>query len=533
MKLMSFLAVLVPYTIWIVVSAVLVFSVPNPLPSFYTDNDWTNLLVMNAPLVTWLVLGFFDGMGFYEGDSKAGKVNLAISWLIMIIFFLTNISYKNPTVYAPQLIVLLVISGFNQYYSFIVEGTFRRWLSSQINIIKYGVDWKPSKLTNYGSASFAHNPTAAVYYHDKDVIFGTALSPQPNIENTVTRYLREKYLAFSAYMAGRQAYRQKWNKSLSPQENKDLAIKGFSTNPKESPILSTSIDGHMFVVSGSGGGKTASFGIPNALWWKGGSFVCIDPKSEVYEVTGEARRKLGHTTYKLQPDSEDTDTFNAIGWLSADSSTFTSDCMTVSSWIFPEKKNSGGDGGAEFYKQKAKDMFALVLAKIIAEHWQDEQNGEVRPFPTLRDAYKFLIRSDAEIRKDIEDLYKKLGDLPPNSQFFGSSTEQIKEWCGPFVGGDVERTYPNIVASVTKEIFWLGDPTASSIVTGKPVNPDKGRSFNAQEILTGKTSIYICIPLEILTSTPSLARLAIGGFRVLFSEPKVGRKGKHCSLWMR
>lgn len=513
----KFLSFSLPYIGWVFIALILSLNVSNPFPS-YNEENWIALIWMISPLVTWFIVFILDTVELFEFDNKGGRLNWVLSWVVfgVIVVYERELGMQvaNSSFITVLCLNIVITIGviLNQ---FVVTGSFRKWLYREINLIKYGTTWRPSKATDSGSASLAHVPTASIYYNNQDIIIGTARTPPPENDSFLSRVGRKILLKPFIYSSGIKAFIFKYNKKISRWQNLRLAVLGWSDDPSKTPILTTDLDGHMIVTSGSGGGKSVSFVVPNMLHYNAGSVVCVDVKGEIHAITSAHRKKLGHNVYKLQPGNSDTDSFNAIGWLDAESPNFTQDCLVVASWIFPTAKGGGGEDGASFYREKAKAMFALILAHTVATWWADMKSGVEREFPTLVDVYRFLIRSDGEIRAEIEALYKKLGDeLESNagSQILGPSTQIIKEWCGPFVGGDVERTYPNIVASVTKEIFWLGDPNAASIVTGSPRAGSKGKGFQATELLNGKTSIYVCIPLDVLQSVPSLARLCIGGF---------------------
>lgn len=473
--------VLFPLYVWCLVAIGLVIGVPDP-GVFATDLEWKEFLVLVSPAVTWALIAALDAMELFEFDNKGGRANFYIGWLnipaaafvIPTFFGLEVLSEGSKAVYPATVIMLVITAGM--ILSFRMRpGEIREAIDREINLVKFGTTWRPSKTKDHGSAGLADVRKAAKHYSDGDIIFGVAKPHLPESDSFVGKVVR-KILQFKS--------------------------------PEVPPILKGSFGGHMLVTSGSGGGKTVSFVIPNALAYKAGSLVCIDPKSEVHAVTARARREHGHDVYKLKPGDIDTDSFNAIGWVDPTSATFTRDCMTVASWIFPD--SSGGDDGGSYYNETAKRLFAFTVTYKIAAWGQARLEDPDARQPTMLDVYDFLFRSPDEINTEIEEIYNYLKFA--KDDIFGQATSQIKDWAATFVGGDAEKTWPNTISSVQKNFWWIGDPSISSVISGVPRQGSTGKAFDAKKILNGKTSIYICIPLSVLESTPGLARLIVGAF---------------------
>ena len=528
---------LFPVTAWLYIYGAVVFSYNSGIkPSFIDEEFYLDLAWLLSPIIAWVIVALLDMLELFEADKKGGRLNFILSWILLGVTFLAGFQDKTSPLYAisvphdsPAWMVALSLNLAALVYLIIKSrmnpGKMREFIDREVNLVKYGTTWKPAEIKDHGSASLGDVKAAASHYRDGDIIFGIARQHMPEADSAFAGLFRKMMNVAFAVAITVRTLTSKPRTGLGRWAEARENIKVLSNAPSKAPILSGDFNGHLLVVSGSGGGKTVTFVIPNMLNYRAGSVVCIDPKGEVHAVTGRARRQeYGHSVYKLKPGDQNTDTFNVIGWLDPDAASFTKDCTSVAAWIFPDSPE-GGDG-ASYYVDTARRLFGFALTYFIAEWNRQKKNGVEKKFPTLVDIYKFFYRSPDEVQTSILDIYNDVKDLDETSNRYGVSTLEIKTWAGSFVGGDMERTWPNTVSSVQKEIGWLGSKSLSSIVSGEPDADGKGKLFHAQEILNGKTSIYICIDLAVLQSTPALPRLVVGAFLNAIFQSEGGQKGR-------
>lgn len=520
-----------PYLSWLYLAFIVATYVP--APGFLSDIHWQQLVWLTSPILSWLIIAILDKTEVFEYDKKGGRLNWVIAWVLFAYCMIApegqlgHIPSSSPA-WIPALVLNVLATLYVVASMFSTPGSFRRSLDRELNLFFHGTTWKPARVKDHGSATLGDVKLAAKYYTDGEIIFGTAKEELPEAESLLGYIIRSLLHGFRALkMMVTAVFVDFFVEKKDLIKSLKIAFKSTTNDSSKTPLLKGSFNGHMLVVSGSGGGKTASFVLPNTLNYQAGSMLVIDPKSEIYAVSHRSREERGHTAYILKPGFADTDSFNCIGWVDPDSSGFTKDCMTVSSWIFPEDSEGGSDGGS-YYQETAKRLFAFTLAYTLASWKKDRDEGNVRPFPTLVDVYNFLFQSAADVQKAIVEIDTALKALSETSVQFGTATSQLKTWASSFVGGDMEKTWPNTVSSVQKQFWWIGDKSAASIISGNAIG--KGRNFSAQEICNGKTSIYVCIPLSVLESTPGLARLVIGAF--LNSIFQAEGKSKGTTLFM-
>lgn len=477
---------------------------------FDSKREWEEFLFLISPAVTWILVALLDAAEIYEKDAKGGRVNFVIGWaLLLVALVFDRMPWGDPLSEGSQaphyvLPVWLVLTVFSLFRLRRRPGFFREQIDRELNILRYGTTYKPAGVQDHGSARLANVRKAAKYYADGDIIFGTAKPFVPAARGLVGKVVRP-------------FLRRKRN--------------------SVPPLLRATVSGHCLVTSGSGGGKTVSVVIPNALTYSAGSLVCIDPKGEVHAVTAKSREKIGQRVFKLKPRDPHTDTIDAIGWIDPKSENFTSDCRTVASWLFPgADDDSGGDGGS-YFRKAAKAITEFTLCHQLAE-WQrsadeweaskrkllEKAEGEIKeedihakigerpPRPTLGALYDFAYRSPSDIENDVVDVADAMKTLPLDSTHFGQATDEIRKMANALTGSEMEKTWPNTIDSLQKEISWLGNKANRSVISGRPLPGSEGKAFTASDIIDGKTSVYICLPLSVMESSPGLSRLLVGAF---------------------
>lgn len=66
----------------------------------------------------------------------------------------------------------------------------------------------------------------------------------------------------------------------------------------------------------------------------------------------------------------------------------------------------------------------------------------------------------------------------------------------------VSETFSGIYTNADEDTAWLSNRSFAALVSGS--------SFKSADITAGKTSVFVCVPLKALSSTPAVARVIIG-----------------------
>lgn len=273
-------------------------------------------------------------------------------------------------------------------------------------------------------------------------------------------------------------------------------------NSDKAPLLRAEIDGHVLITSGPGGGKTSTLVFSNLLDWPT-SLVCLDPKGECYAVTAAERIRQGHKVYAIKPGDPNSASINIMGALDFNRDTFMQRCGELSSCIV--EKSASGDG--KFFENTAVRIIGFVIAWKVAQ-WAT-YSGVESERPNIGDIFDFFYETPQVIEEQIRAVYEELKE-PDNFTKYGDKTAQIRAYAGSFIDGDTERTWPNILASVTKDLDFAGVASLRRVLSGRQCGD--GEIIDPKDILSGKVSIYLCVEPTTMETYPAFGRLLLATF---------------------
>lgn len=166
--------------------------IANKLGWFLTDPEWRSLLLIATPTVIIFAL---QAIHFFMPSAPTDAV-VGYSLLVQAVYFVWSsaggfvpfrgvvlIPPMTPGLFFPTLFLVLLIG-----IPFLIskkEGP--RWFSTRvlmvIDIVKYNVPFKLSKVTTHGSARFADFIQSAFFYRKGDFVFGVAVRPWPCVQS--------------------------------------------------------------------------------------------------------------------------------------------------------------------------------------------------------------------------------------------------------------------------------------------------------------------------------------------------------------
>ncbi len=303
--------------------------------------------------------------------------------------------------------------------------------------------------------------------------------------------------------------------------------KDKSTNLLRISPTSGAGDGHYFIVAPAGSGKTGSFVIPNALSYNEGSLVVLDVKGEIYAVTASERKRKGNKVYFLNPEDKNSNRVDPLSILNPESPTFMSDIKNGPvEWLLTKPpENAGGDAGSFFYKMINKLLWTIIAFELAFWNYQEKKLGIKRP--TLYEIASRVLMNPSQLLEYLQNI----ADITKENNSIGPDTQQINKMAMSFFGADVERTWPNIVISLHADLSWMADSQIISVLSGDctEIPEDKrvnGDVFKVDEVLNGNTSIYMCLPIKMLTATPALAKVVTGALISKILDAKGNINGK-------
>jgi len=235
---------------------------------------------------------------------------------------------------------------------------------------------------------------------------------------------------------------------------------------------------HSLVIAGAGSFKSMS-AVSTLLTWRG-SAVVLDPAGEMAPMVREARRNMGHTIHEL--DLGGSVGFNVLDWIDIASPMADTHVLSVASWICgeePEKKS----GTAQFFEAKGRHLVVCLLSHML---WDDTLAPGLKTLACLRKGVSVPVDTMREV---LAGIYKS------------SKSAVARDYAGALMQ-QVPETFAGIYGSADKETAWLANKAFAALVSGN--------SFRSVDLISGKVSVFLKLPLEALDTTPALARTVIG-----------------------
>ena len=238
---------------------------------------------------------------------------------------------------------------------------------------------------------------------------------------------------------------------------------------------------HSLVFAGAGSFKSTSAASTLLTWT--GSVVVLDPSGELGPMLAGARAAMGHTVHQL--GLRGTAGFNVLDWIDIDSPLATTNVLSVVSWVCGDGTAGGGgkDKGSEFFEARGRAMVACLLSHML---WDPTMSPELKTLRTLRAG---IATPEKEMRKLLEGIHKD------------SLSPLARDHAGTLMGL-VEETFSGVYANADESTSWLANPAFAAIVSGD--------TFRSLDLLGGKLSVFLQIPLAALQSTPAIGRVVTG-----------------------
>lgn len=251
---------------------------------------------------------------------------------------------------------------------------------------------------------------------------------------------------------------------------------------------------HSLVFAGAGSFKSTSAASTLLTWT--GAVVVLDPSGELGPMLANAREAMGHKVHQL--DLRSGVGFNVLDWIDIDSPLATTNVLSVVGWICGDAP-AGSDKANDFFQAKGRALVTCVLAHML---WDPDMPPEMKSLRTLRIG---LATPEKEMRTLLEGIHAN------------SHSPLARDYAGT-LKGLVEETFSGVYANADESSSWLANPAFAAIVSGD--------SFKTSELLSGKASVFLQIPLGALQSTPAVGRVVIGALLNAAYESDGGVKGR-------
>ena len=236
---------------------------------------------------------------------------------------------------------------------------------------------------------------------------------------------------------------------------------------------------HSLVFAGAGSFKSTS-AVSTLLMWTG-SAVVLDPSCELGPMLAGAREAMGHKVHQLGLGGEVG--FNVLDWIDINSPLATTNVISVVGWVCGDGPAGGKDKSSDFFEARGRALVTCILSHML---WDPALPAEMKTLRTLRAG---VATPEKEMRELLESIHEN------------SHSSIARDYAGT-LKGLVDETFSGVYANADDSTAWLANTAFSSIVSGD--------SFRSRDLLGGKVSVFLQIPLGALLSTPAIGRVVIG-----------------------
>jgi type IV secretion system protein VirD4 len=235
------------------------------------------------------------------------------------------------------------------------------------------------------------------------------------------------------------------------------------------------------VFAGAGSFKSTSAASTLLTWT--GSAVVLDPSGELGPMLAGAREDMDHTVHQLGLGGAAG--FNVLDWINIESPLAATNVLSVVGWVCGDGPTGGGgnDKGSEFFEARGRAMVTCLLSHML---WDPSIPKELKTLRTLRAG---VATPEKEMRELLQGIHKD------------SCSPLARDYAGTLMGL-VDETFSGVYANADEGTSWLANPAFASIVSGD--------TFRSGDLLGGKVTVFLQIPLAALQSTPAVGRVVIG-----------------------
>lgn len=234
---------------------------------------------------------------------------------------------------------------------------------------------------------------------------------------------------------------------------------------------------HAVVVSGSGGGKTASVTIPALDMWHGSS-ITFDPACQAYEVAKGHRERMGHTVRSVRPGRG----FNVLKWIDPSHDLAEMHVMTTADWMCGGIGKISKDDDSLF-SQSGRAMAIAILADMV---WDPNLPRHKR---TPREFRHRLVIPEDRIKRYLEQIHEE------------THSDLARDFSGRLMGV-TQKTFSGMYSHTSNATDWLSVRSLCDMVS------DDG--FDPAELIEGGLDVFINIDEDVLGFWEGIGRTVIG-----------------------
>lgn len=241
---------------------------------------------------------------------------------------------------------------------------------------------------------------------------------------------------------------------------------------------------HSIIFAGTGGYKTSTV-ITRLLAWTGNAIV-LDPSREIGPIAAEARSAMGQAVFTLGLGAGGLDVLGAIDITAPSAPRRILSVVASICGEEPERHENS------VFADAGRNLITALLAFILYD-------------PDLPASARTL----AYFRTLITTPEDKMRGLL--AQVAEASPSPLASLTALTLMGLAEETFSGAYFNATQFCSWLFDDAVASLVSGVG-------GFRASSVVERPTTVFIQIPLDVLMTTPAVARVLIDALAWAFID---------------
>ncbi len=272
-------------------------------------------------------------------------------------------------------------------------------------------------------------------------------------------------------------------------------VAGMPFNPRDratwgqggtAPLLvEPCLDGptHSLVFAGSGGLKTST-AVTRLLHWTGSAIV-LDPSREIGPMIREARGNMGQAVVELGLDGAG---INVLAGIDPGSPNASRRLLSAVAALCGEEPERGENS---IFADAGRNLVTCLLAHIL---WDDELAPELRTLAFFRE---LVTTPEAEMKRLLGGIAKRTR----------STTARLT---ASTLMGLADDTFSGAYFNATQFTAWMYDDAVVDMLSIG--------SFQASDVVTKPVTVFVQVPLDVLLTTPAVARVVLDALAWAFIE---------------
>lgn len=240
---------------------------------------------------------------------------------------------------------------------------------------------------------------------------------------------------------------------------------------------------HSIMFAGSGGFKTST-AITRLLHWTGSAIV-LDPSREIGPMLRETREAMGQTVVEIGPDGM---RMNVLAGIDSESPNAARRLLSMVASLCGEEPTRGENS---IFSDAGRNLVACVLAHIV---WD----------PALPPAFRTLAFFRELITTPEHDMKRVLGGIAR------TTASTMARLMASTLMGLADETFSGAYFNATQFTSWMFDDAV--------VDMFSGGTFDASDLVTEPVTVFVQVPLDVLLTTPAVARVVLDALAWVFIE---------------